>query len=179
MVTPEQVAVLAGLGVVASVQPMFDARWGGPSGMYAQRLGGDRARGMNPFAALVAAGVALALGSDSPVTTLDPWGTVRAAVRHRTPGSGLSARAAFSAHTRGGWRAARRDDEGELVPGATATFAIWQVPGELVVQAPADALAGWSTDARAGVSGLPDLDAPDPLCRRTVVAGAVAHEADV
>ncbi|MCU1621544.1 MAG: amidohydrolase [Frankiales bacterium] len=178
MVAPEQVAVLADLGVVASVQPMFDARWGGPSGMYAQRLGEDRARGMNPFAALVAAGVALALGSDSPVTTLDPWGTVRAAVRHRTPGSGLSARAAFSAHTRGGWRAARRD-EGELVPGATATFAIWQVPGELVVQAPADALAGWSTDARAGVSGLPDLDAPDPLCRRTVVAGVVAHEADV
>jgi predicted amidohydrolase YtcJ len=179
MVTAEQVAVLADLGVVASVQPMFDARWGGPSGMYAQRLGADRARGMNPFAALAAAGVALALGSDSPVTTLDPWGTVRAAVRHRTPGSGLSARAAFSAHTRGGWRAARRDDEGELVPGATATFAVWQIPGELVVQAPADALAGWSTDARAGVAGLPDLDAADPVCRRTVVAGLVAHEADV
>ncbi|MDX6218269.1 MAG: hypothetical protein QOG99_3853 [Frankiales bacterium] len=179
MVTPEQVAVLAGLGVVASVQPMFDARWGGPSGMYVQRLGAERARGMNPFAALAAAGVALALGSDSPVTTLDPWGTVRAAVRHRTPGSGLSARAAFSAHTRGGWRAACRDDEGELVPGATATFAVWQVPGELVVQAPADAVSGWSTDARAGVSGLPDLDAPDPVCRRTVVGGVVAHEADV
>jgi predicted amidohydrolase YtcJ len=171
MVTPEQIAVLADLGVVASVQPMFDARWGGPSGMYAQRLGPDRARGMNPFAALAAAGVALALGSDSPVTALDPWGTVRAAVRHRTPGSGLSARAAFAAHTRGGWRAGRRDDEGELVPGARATFAVWQVPGELVVQAPAD--------ARAGVSGLPDLDAADPLCRLTVVAGVLAHEADV
>jgi predicted amidohydrolase YtcJ len=145
--------------------------------MYAQRLGWERARTMNPFAAMAAAGVALALGSDSPVTSLDPWGTVRAAVRHRTPGSGLSARAAFSAHTRGGWRAARRDAEGELVPGSPATFAVWEVPHELVVQAPADAVAGWSTDARSGVSGLPDLDAPDPVCRLTVVAGREASAA--
>ncbi len=113
----------------------------------------------------------LALGSDAPVTPLDPWGTVRAAVHHRTPGSGLSARAAFSAHTRGGWRAARVDGAGDLVPGAPATFAVWQVEGELVVQTPDDRVAGWSTDPRAGVAGLPDLDAPDPVCRRTVVAG--------
>jgi predicted amidohydrolase YtcJ len=139
--------------------------------MYAQRLGRDRALAMNPFAALSAAGVALALGSDSPVTPLDPWGTIRAAVHHRTAGSGISARAAFSAHTRGGWRAARRDDEGELVPGAPATFAIWQVEGELLVQAPDDRVSGWSTDPRAGVSGLPDLDAGDPVCLRTVVRG--------
>ncbi|MFN2539937.1 MAG: amidohydrolase [Mycobacteriales bacterium] len=176
MVGPEQLAVLADLGVVASVQPVFDARWGGSAGMYAERLGTERARGMNPFAALAAAGVALALGSDSPVTALDPWGTVRAAVKHRSPGSGLSARAAFSAHTRGGWRAARQDGEGVLVPGAPATFAVWDVPGELVVQAPSAAVSGWSTDARAGVSGLPDLEGPDPVCLLTVVAGRTAWQ---
>ncbi|MCW2501271.1 MAG: amidohydrolase [Frankiales bacterium] len=177
MVTPAQVEVLARLGVVASVQPAFDARWGGEAGMYVQRLGRDRALAMNPFAALAGAGVALALGSDSPVTPLDPWGTLRAAVRHRTPGSGLSARAAFSAHTRGGWRAARRDGEGELMPGAPATFAVWEVEGELVVQTPDQRVAGWSTDPRAGVSGLPDLDGADPRCRRTVVAGRSIWEA--
>jgi len=171
MVSPEQVATLAALGVVASVQPVFDARWGGEHGMYAQRLGKERARGLNPFAAMSAAGVALALGSDSPVTALDPWGTVRAATHHQSPGSGLSARAAFSAHTRGGWRAARRDEEGELLPGAPATFAVWDVPGELVVQTPDDRVAGWSTDARAGVAGLPDLDSANPQCLRTVVRG--------
>jgi predicted amidohydrolase YtcJ len=171
MVSADQIAALAACGVVASVQPVFDARWGGEAGMYVQRLGRERALAMNPFAAMASAGVALALGSDSPVTPLDPWGTVRAAVRHRTPGSGLSARAAFSAHTRGGWRAARRDAEGELMPGAPATFAVWQVEGELVVQVPDDRVAGWSTDPRAGVAGLPDLDAPDPYCRRTVIAG--------
>ena len=176
MVADPELRVLADLGVVASVQPVFDARWGGPDGMYVQRLGAERARAMNPFAAMAAAGVALALGSDSPVTALDPWGTVRAAVRHRTPGSGLSARAAFSAHTRGGWRAAGADDAGELVPGAAATFAVWEVPGELVVQVPSEAVSGWSTDARAGVSGLPDLEAPDPRCLRTVVAGETVWE---
>jgi predicted amidohydrolase YtcJ len=169
------VQTLARLGVTASVQPVFDARWGGPDGMYAERLGRERALAMNPFAALASAGVSLALGSDSPVTSLDPWGTIRAAVQHRTPGSGISARAAFSAHTRGGWRAARRDEEGELAPGAPATFAVWQVEGELVVQTPDARVAGWSTDPRAGVSGLPDLDGPDPVCLRTVVRGRDAY----
>jgi hypothetical protein len=176
MVTAQQRATLARLGVVASVQPAFDARWGGPDGMYAERLGTERALLMNPLAALATDGVALALGSDAPVTPLDPWGTVRAAVRHRTPGSGLSARAAFAAHTRGGWRAARRDGEGELAPGLPATFAVWHVPDELMVQAPDDRVAGWSTDPRAAVSGLPDLDGPDPLCLRTVVAGRTVFE---
>ena len=175
MVTPKQIAVLAAHGVVASVQPVFDARWGGEDGMYVQRLGRERALAMNPFAAMASAGCVLALGSDSPVTALDPWGAVRAAVKHRTPGSGLSARAAFSAHTRGGWRAAGRDGEGELIPGTPATFAVWDVPGELAVQAPDQGVAGWSTDPRAGVSGLPDLDAPDPVCRLTVRGGQVLY----
>jgi predicted amidohydrolase YtcJ len=169
------ISALARLGVTASVQPVFDARWGGPDGMYAERLGQERALAMNPFAAMAAAGISLALGSDSPVTTLDPWGTIRAAVKHQTPGSGISARAAFSAHTRGGWRAARRDDEGELAPGLPATFAVWHVEGELVVQTPDERVAGWSTDPRAGVSGLPDLDGPDPVCLRTVVRGLDAY----
>ena len=171
LLTPDLVAALAAHGVVASVQPAFDARWGGENGMYAARLGAQRARSMNPYAALAAAGVALALGSDAPVTPLDPWGTVRAAVAHRTPGSGLSARAAFSAHTRGGWRAARIEDAGELVPGAPATFAVWDLPSELVVQTPDARVSAWSTDPRSGVAGLPDLEADDPSCRSTVVAG--------
>ena len=174
MLRPDQIALMAAYGLVGSVQPAFDARWGGPDGMYVERLGRERALGMNPFAAMAEAGVALALGSDSPVTPLDPWGTVRAAVHHRTPGSGLSARAAFAAHTRGGWRAVGDDVTGELVPGAPATFAIWAVDGELVVQAPDDRVSAWSTDPRGGVAGLPDLANADPICLRTVVRGVEA-----
>jgi predicted amidohydrolase YtcJ len=173
---PGHVDQMARLGLVASVQPAFDARWGGDGGLYEQRLGVERTRASNPLGALAAAGVPLAFGSDAPVTPLDPWGGVRAATLHHTPDHRLSARAAFSAHTRGGWRAARVDGAGDLVPGAPATFAVWDVPGELVVQVPDERVAGWSTDPRAGVSGLPDLTADDPVCRTTVVRGRVVHE---
>ncbi|GAA2811442.1 amidohydrolase [Streptomyces showdoensis] len=172
MLTPESVAAFAELGLTASVQPAFDAYWGGDEGMYADRLGVERARTLNPYAALLRAGVPLAFGSDSPVTPLDPWGTVRAAAFHRTPEHRISVRAAFTAHTRGGWRAVGRDDAGTLVPGAPADYAIWRT-GELVVQAPDDRVARWSTDPRSGTPGLPDLSPGRelPVCLRTVVFG--------
>ncbi|MEW2398334.1 amidohydrolase [Streptomyces sp. NPDC046862] len=172
MLTPDTVAAFAELGLTASVQPAFDALWGGEDGMYAQRLGDRRARTLNPFAALLRAGVPLAFGSDSPVTPLDPWGTVRAAAFHRTPEHRVSVRAAFTAHTRGGWRAVGRDDAGVLVPGAPADYAVWRT-GELVVQAPDDRVARWSTDPRSGTPGLPDLSPGTdlPVCLRTVVGG--------
>jgi len=113
-------------GMVASVQPAFDAAWGGDSGMYAERLGLDRAAATNPFADLADAGVALALGSDAPVTPLDPWGGVHAAVDHRTPGSGLRPFDAFDAATHGGWHAVRAEHAaGPLAVGAPAHLALW------------------------------------------------------
>ncbi len=180
LVDPEMIQQMAGLGVVASVQPVFDAAWGGPHGMYARRLGARRALAANPFARMSAAGLALAFGSDTPVTGMGPWAAVRAAATHHEPGSRLSARAAFTAHTRGGWRAIGRDDAGTLVPGALATYAVWHT-GELVVAAPDDRVARWSTDPRSGTPALPDVGeptGPTPFCRRTVVAGRVVHDTE-
>jgi predicted amidohydrolase YtcJ len=176
MLDAELVAGLAEYGIVASVQPLFDAAWGGEDGMYAERLGVERAATLNPFAALATAGVPLAFGSDAPVTPLGPWEAVRAAVYHRTPEHAVAARAAFTAHTRGGWRAVRRDDTGVLVPGAPAHLAVWSA-GELVVTAADERVARWSTDPRAGVMGLPDVapDAPLPTCLRTVVGGTTVY----
>ena len=164
---------LARLGIHASVQPVFDALWGGTDGMYVTRLGPDRAATMNPFAAMAAVGIPLVLGSDSPVTPLGPWEAVRAAAFHQTEGSRLTVRAAFSAHTRGGWRAVGDDESGVLAPGRPATYAVWQA-GDLVVQTPDNRVAAWSTDVRAGVPGLPDLTPglPVPDCLRTAVRGA-------
>ena len=177
-VDAEGVAAMARTGLTASVQPVFDALWGGAHGMYAARLGEERARALNPLAPLAAAGVPLALGSDAPVTPMAPWEAVRAAAFATEPAHRISARAAFLASTRGGWRAARRDGEGVLVPGSAATFAVWE-PAELVVQAPDDRFAAWSTDARSGTPGLPDLTpgTPAPRCLRTAVRGAVVHDA--
>ncbi|GAB3127260.1 amidohydrolase [Tsukamurella serpentis] len=180
MVTAEQAQQLGAWGVNLSMQPQFDARWGGPDGMYARRLGADRAARLNDFALLARNAVPLAFSSDSPVTPLDPWATVRAAAAHRSPGSAVSPRAAFAASTRGAWRAGGRRDgvAGTLVPGAPATFAVWDA-GELVVRAPSDAVQRWSTDPRAGVAPLPDLApaAPLPQCLRTVVDGRTVFAA--
>jgi predicted amidohydrolase YtcJ len=85
---------------------------------------------------------------------------------HHNPAQRISARAAFAAHTRGGWRAAHLDDEGILQPGAPATFAVW--------------------DATPAANGLPTLVAstPDeatptlPSCRRTVLRGVTIFDED-
>jgi predicted amidohydrolase YtcJ len=174
----DAIARIVDLGLVASVQPAFDAAWGGRDGMYAARLGADRAARMNPFAALAAAGVPLAFGSDSPVTPFAPWEGVRAAAFHTDPEQRISAKAAFAAHTRGGWRAARRPNEGALTLGAPATLAVWAA-GNLVVQAPDDRIQAWSTDPRSGTPRLPDLapGLPAPRCLRAVVRGRVVHDA--
>ncbi|MPZ67831.1 MAG: amidohydrolase family protein [Pseudonocardiaceae bacterium] len=133
MVDAEQAGQLARAGVVASVQPAFDAAWGGPDGMYALRLGKPRAAAMNPFATLERAGMVLAFGSDTPVTGVEPWAAVRAAAHHRTPGSGISPAAAFTAHTRAGYRAGGGTDPlaGTLVPGAPASYAVWDAEPDL------------------------------------------------
>jgi predicted amidohydrolase YtcJ len=176
MVTEDQARKLGSWGVIASMQPNFDALWGGEDGMYVQRLGLHRGTRLNPFALLASQGVPIAFGSDSPVTGLNPWATVRAASRHHTPGSAVSVRAAFAAATRGAWRAGGVRDgiTGTLVPGAAASYAIWEAD-ELELSAPADAVQRWSTDQRSRVPALPRLDDPLPRCRQTVHRGAVIH----
>jgi predicted amidohydrolase YtcJ len=155
---------LVSFGVTASVQPAFDRLWGGERAMYAQRLGVDRSLASNPIAELAGVGVALAFGSDSPVTPLDPWGAVRAAVTHHNPASRIGVTAAFAAHTRGGWRAVHRDRDGYLAPGAPATFAVW------------DGTVGPGLPVLAGD---PDGTAPAlPVCRRTVLRGAVIYDVE-
>jgi predicted amidohydrolase YtcJ len=178
MVSAQQAAKLGAWGITASMQPGFDATWGGEDGMYAVRLGVHRAATLNPLALLASAGVRLAFGSDAPVTAMDPWAWVRAASHHRTPGSAISVRAAFGAATRGAWRAGGIRDgvTGTLVPGAPASYAVWDT-AEVGVSVPADSVARWSTDPRSRVPVLPNLDpdSPSPRCRQTVHRGVVLH----
>lgn len=161
----EVVAVMAELGIWASVQPMFDGLWGGEDGMYAARLGTERALSAVPLRSLVDGGVRVAFGSDSPVTPLGPWAAVRAAVWHHNPDQRLTVAEAVTAHTRAGYELAGRDG-GELRVGAPATYVVW------------DDGAGQPVPTDASTS-LPVLDAPDhplPVPRRTVVAGHTAYQ---
>ncbi len=150
----EDVAALGSLGVVVVLRPQQG------EGFPGVRL-----------AELAASGVPFALGS-SRGQQPDPWGAIRAAVQHPDPMQRISARAAFAAHTRGGWRASRHSGIGTLVPGAPAHYVVWEC-GDLVVQAPDDRIQAWSTDPRSGTPGLPDLgpQGSPPRCLRTVVWG--------
>ncbi|MHA7238742.1 amidohydrolase [Arthrobacter sp. TMS1-12-1] len=172
------IAALVHYGVAVSGQPAFDALWGAGNGLYDQRLG-ERRTGMNRFASLLSAGVLVALGSDSPVTPLDPWASVRACLNHSNASENISARAAFIAHTRAGWRLAGRSPMmGQLAPGTPASFAVWKVD-ELMVQTPDNRVQSWSTDPRAGTPLLPALDTENaPECLETVHDGHRLYAAE-
>lgn len=79
----EQVAELARLGVIASVQPahLLDDR-----GVTEVIWDEARAARSFPLRELAEAGVELALGSDAPVAPLDPWLAIAAAVHRGEPG---------------------------------------------------------------------------------------------
>jgi predicted amidohydrolase YtcJ len=162
MVAADDLPVLARLGVTASVQPAFDAAWGGPDELYAQRLGG-RATTMNPFASMLRAGVPVAFGTDAPVTPVAGWQMVRDAVQHSRADERLSVAEAFACATDGGHVAAGDDGVGILVPGAAASLAVWEVERDRL-------------DLR---TGLPRLAPDDPLptCAASVVDGGTAYDA--
>lgn len=144
-------ATLGRLGVVASVQPGFDAAWGGPAALYARRFGPARACASNPLADIAAHGLPLAFGSDSTVTPLDPWGAVHAA-EHHLGGRGLTRAAALAAHTLGGRFVAGQEAwVGTLGAGMRADLAVWD----------ADPLA------------VPDVRGL--ACLATLVRGQAAH----
>ncbi|MEV4893175.1 amidohydrolase family protein [Nonomuraea sp. NPDC055795] len=108
----------AALGVVASVQPehAMDDR------DVADRIWAGRTGRAFAFGALLAAGARLALGSDAPVSPLDPWITMAAAVdRGRDgrqpwhPEQAIPIEAAIAASTRTGRASLEAGDEADLV----------------------------------------------------------------
>jgi predicted amidohydrolase YtcJ len=126
LVPPPLIPRLATLGVVASVQPTFDAMWGRRGGLYQRRLGSRRAERMNPLGPLADAGVTLAFGS-APSSTLDPWATVSAALSHHRPAFRIGLRTALHAATIGGRKAARQHRVGPIAVGQRADLAAFMV----------------------------------------------------
>jgi predicted amidohydrolase YtcJ len=163
MISGPDIATLAELGVIASVQPAFDANWGKPGELYEQRLGPARAKRMNRFATLHRCGVPLAFGSDAPVTPLAGWATVRAAVRHWQPTERMTVASAFDAATRGAHWAAFADNAGTVRVGALANLAVWDVPD----------------DSLPEPTPLPCLDDdPLPTCAATISAGRLVYQSE-
>lgn len=145
---------MARLGLTASVQPahLLDDR------DVTELHWPDRAGRVYAFRALQRAGIPLALGSDAPVSPLDPWLAMAAAV-HRSaddrppwhPEQALTAAEALAAST-DGW--------GTIAPGH---------PGDIVLLE-ADPLAGDPADTAATAARLRGMDVA-----ATIVAGRISQ----
>lgn len=160
LIAPDDVPRFASLGVAANCQPY----WACANALVRQvtlpLLGVDRADDLYPFAALRDDGAALAMGSDWPVSTFDPWLGIHVAVTRRPPGEGdaaplgaaqaLELGTALDAYTRG------------------SADLIGIGPGTLLPGAPAD-LAIADRDPFAG----PAVDIHETRTNVTVVAGEV------
>jgi predicted amidohydrolase YtcJ len=121
-VVDAQIARMAELGVIASMQPNFAGRWQGPEGLYEQRFG-DRHRLLNPHRKVMEAGVALAFGSDG--MPLGPLYGVRSAMNHPEPTQSMTFVEALHAYTLGAAAAGRAEDViGSLEVGKQADLVV-------------------------------------------------------
>ena len=97
----DQIQRAARLGLHGSVQPAFDLYWGGPDGLYSERLGWERASKMNRFKTMLDSGMVLAAGSDSTVTPMDPFLQMVALRRHHVESERIDPDLALALHTVG------------------------------------------------------------------------------
>jgi predicted amidohydrolase YtcJ len=125
LASPQQIERAARLGLFLSMQPQFDAYWGGPDGMYERRLGIERTRSMNAFRTAANAGATLCGGSDSPVCTLEPLAGMAAACEHHVAEQRLEPLEALTMYTYDAARLAFTEaTTGRLAPGYSADFVV-------------------------------------------------------
>lgn len=123
--SPEHVGACARMGIALSMQPLFDAQWGGVGGMYERRLGAERMRSMNAFGSVARAGALLCGGDDAPVCPLDPLAGMQACLDHHERKERLTPHEALAAYTINGAILARAEDRtGNLAPGLVADLVV-------------------------------------------------------
>jgi predicted amidohydrolase YtcJ len=123
--TPGQIARCARLGIYLSMQPQFDALWGGAGGMYERRLGSERMRTMNALRTALRAGATLCGGDDSPVCRLSPLAGMAAACEHHNTSERLTPLEALTMYTYDAARLGHAETHtGALLPGFDADFVV-------------------------------------------------------
>jgi predicted amidohydrolase YtcJ len=139
VIHPADLPRFAALGVIASVQPVHATSDGA---MAEQRLGASRLDGAYAWRSLLRAGARLALGSDAPIESQDPFAGLHAAVTRQDRDGrpwraheALDREEALAGFTT--WAAFAAFQEGELgslAPGARADFLV--LPEDPVTCAP-------------------------------------------
>lgn len=125
--------LMAQTGATANLQAFWAARSAQMVSLNLPLVGPQRFEEQYAFAAMVAAGVPIAMGSDWPVSTPDPWKAIHVAVNRAEPrtaqpplGSGqeLTLAQALAAYTAGSARVAHHDEAGVLEAGRRADVAV-------------------------------------------------------
>ncbi|MCH7761210.1 amidohydrolase [candidate division TA06 bacterium] len=125
ILTEDQIGRISDSGITLSMQPAFEEFWGGSGKMYEERLGKERAKGMNPFRRLLDHGIKVCGGSDSPITPLDPLLGIHSAVNHPTPESRVAVEEATGMFTTtGAWACFREKEIGKIAQGFQADFVV-------------------------------------------------------
>jgi predicted amidohydrolase YtcJ len=115
------------LGLAVSIQPGFDRLWGQGGGMYESRLGPARAMAAHPIRTMLERGIEVGVGSDSPVTPLDPMLAIAALETHHEAAQRLTRLEALKLHRVGSARLGHQDaKKGALEPGRHADFAAYE-----------------------------------------------------
>ena len=122
---PDHIARAARIGLLLSMQPAFDYLWGGERGMYEQRLGRERAQGMNLLGTARRSGCLVCGGSDSPVTALSALLGIQSAVNHHIESERLSVDEALRCYTCDAAKLSFNEQRtGRLAEGMAADFTI-------------------------------------------------------
>ena len=122
----DQIERTAMLGLAVSVQPAFDRLWGHGGGMYEERLGPARAMAAHPIRTMLERGIEVGVGSDSPITPLDPMLAIASLEAHHEPTQRLTRLESLKLHRVGSARLGRQDGKkGALEPGWHADFAAY------------------------------------------------------
>jgi predicted amidohydrolase YtcJ len=128
VLTGDRILRIRSLGVVPSMQPNFAGEWGGPGGMYEQRLGPERLRLSNPYRRLLDEGVKVAFGSDCgfcPPWPFNPLYGLWAAVCNPIEESRIALEEAVRCYTLDGAYASFEESiKGSIEPGKLADMAI-------------------------------------------------------
>lgn len=122
--TEEQIARAVKLGLIFSMQPNYDAMWGGPDGGYRKNIG-DRYQRTNPIGTVIRAGGLVAGGSEAAVTPLSPIEGIHNAVNHHRPEHRVTVKEALRMYTVNGAYANFMEHRlGKIDPGFDADLAV-------------------------------------------------------
>ncbi len=122
---PEQIEACARMGIHLSMQPLFDAAWGGEGEMYETRLGAERSRTMNALGSAARAGATICGGDDAPVCALDPLAGMQAAIEHHQASEQLTPHEAVTAYTVAAAHLGYAEGQtGNLAPGLAADLVL-------------------------------------------------------